>query len=145
MTECELVTRGFELFDAALEKATAEQAERIKKLRLIPEFAHSYALNEIYGGNALKDNIIDMLYDFFLNTDEGKKIPASERTALTLAVRKHVEETYGNVYEDYNRDLLERALGYGIYQIYEGMPQVVSTDDPKLNLKTTPDKWRPRD
>ena len=142
--ERELVTRGFELFDAALEKATPDQAERIKKLRLIPEFAHSYALNEVYGGDALKDNIINLLYDFF-KTDAGKNVPMGERTALTLAVRKHVEETYGNVYEDYNRDLLERALGYGIYQIYEGMPQVVSTDDPKLNLKTTPDKWRPRD
>jgi hypothetical protein len=68
-----------------------------------------------------------------------------ERTALTLAVRNHVVEQYGNIYEDYNRDLYERALSYGLYQIYEGMPRVTSINDPKLNLKTTPDKWRPRD
>ena len=141
--ECELVTRGFELFDAAMEKATPEQAKRIKKLRLIPEFAHSYALNEVYGSNALKDNIINLLYDFF-KTDAGKNVPMSERTELTLAVRNHVEEKYGDVYENYNRDLYSRALEYGLYQIYEGMPRVESIDDPGLNLGTTPDKWRPR-
>ena len=68
--ECELVTRGFELFDAAMEKATPEQTKRIAKLRLIPEFAHSYALYEVYGSNALKDNVINLLYDFF-KTDAG--------------------------------------------------------------------------
>ena len=63
---------------------------------------------------------------------------------LIFAVRDHVIGLYGDFYENYNRDLLERAIGYGIYQIYEGMPQVTSTDDPKVNLNTTPDKWRPR-
>ena len=145
VTECELVTRGFELFDAAAEKATDEQKDRIAKLRLIPEFAHSYALAEIYSSNALKDNIIDLIYDFFLKTEEGQKVPAADRTTLALAVRKHVEETYGDYYKNYNRDLLERALNYELYQIYEGMPQVMNTDDPKLNLKNTPDEWRGRD
>ena len=105
--ECELVTRGFELFDAALEKATPEQAKRIEKLRLIPEFAHSYALNEVYGSNTMKDNIINLLYDFF-KTDAGKNVPMSERTALTLAIRDHVEKKYGDIYENYNRDLYSR-------------------------------------
>ena len=145
VTECEIVTRGFELFDAAAAVAGPEQAERIAKLRLIPEFAHSYALAEVCSSTAIKDNIVALLYDFFQKDAQGKAIPMGERTALTLAVRNHVVEQYGNIYEDYNRDLYERALSYGLYQIYEGMPQVLSTDDPKLNLKTTPDKWRPRD
>ncbi len=145
VTESELVTRGFELFDAAAALAGPEQAERIAKLRLIPEFAHSYALAEIYGGSAIKDNIVALLYDFFQKNPEGKAVPMGERTSLTLAVRNHVEEKYGNTYEKYNRDLYERALSYGLYQIYEGMPQVLSIDDPKLNFNTTPDKWRPRD
>ena len=123
--------------------ATPEQAKRIAKLRLIPEFAHSYALYEVYGSNALKDNVINLLYDFF-KTDAGKNVPMSERTELTLAVRNHVEEKYGDVYENYNRDLYSRALEYGLYQIYEGMPRVESIDDLGLNLATTPDKWRPR-
>lgn len=145
VTECEIVTRGFELFDAAAAVAGPEQAERIAKLRLIPEFAHSYALAEVYSSTAIKDNIVALLYDFFQKDAQGKAIPMGERTALTLAVRNHVVEQYGNIYEDYNRDLYERALSYGLYQIYEGMPRVTSIDDPKLNLKTTPDKWRPRD
>ncbi|MBQ1196201.1 MAG: DUF4838 domain-containing protein [Clostridia bacterium] len=145
VTECEIVTRGFELFDAAAALAGPEQAERIAKLRLIPEFAHSYALAEVYSSTAIKDNIVALLYDFFQKDAQGKAVPMGERTALTLAVRNHVVEQYGNIYEDYNRDLCERALSYGLYQIYEGMPQVLSIDDPKLNLKTTPDKWRPRD
>lgn len=145
VTECEIVTRGFELFDAASAVAGPEQAERIAKLRLIPEFAHSYTLAEVYSSTAIKDNIVALLYDFFQKDAQGKAIPMGERTALTLAVRNHVVEQYGNIYEDYNRDLYERALSYGLYQIYEGMPRVTSIDDPKLNLKTTPDKWRPRD
>ena len=145
VTECELVTRGFELFDAAAALAGPEQAERIAKLRLIPEFAHSYALSEIYSPTALKDGIVDMLYAFFQENAEGKAVPMAERTALTLEVRNYVIDTYGDYYVSYNRDLCERALSYEIYQIYEGMPQVFTTDDPKLNLKTTPDKWRPRD
>ena len=144
VTECELVTRGFELFDAAAALAGPEQAERIAKLRLIPEFAHSYALAEVYSSNAIKDNIVNLIYDFFQKNAEGKAVPMGERTALTLAVRNHVEEQFEGIYEEYNRDLCERALSYGIYQIYEGMPRVTSIDDPKLNLKTTPDKWRPR-
>ena len=145
VTECELVTRGFELFDAAAALAGPEQAERIAKLRLIPEFAHSYALSEIYSSNAIKDGIVDMLYAFFQENAEGKAVPMAERTALTLAVRNYVIDTYGDYYESYNRELCENALSYEIYQIYEGMPQVLSIVDPKLNLKTTPDKWRPRD
>ena len=145
VTECELVTRGFELFDAAAALAGPEQAERIAKLRLIPEFAHSYALSEIYSSNAIKDGIVDMLYTFFQENAEGKAVPMAERTALTLAVRNYVIDTYGDYYESYNRELCENALSYEIYQIYEGMPQVLSIVDPKLNLKTTPDKWRPRD
>ena len=143
--ECELVTRGFELFDAAAEKATPEQKDRIAKLRLIPEFAHSYALFDIYGKTALQDNITNLLYDFFQNTEEGKKVPMAEVSKLLLEVRNYVTDLYGDYYESYNRDLFERALDYEIYQIYEGMPQVMSTDDPKVNFKTTPDKWRPRD
>ena len=143
--ECELVTRGFELFDAAAALAGPDQADRIAKLRLIPEFAHSYALSEIYSSNAIKDGIVDMLYAFFQENAEGKAVPMAERTALTLEVRNYVIDTYGDYYENYNRELCENALLYEIYQIYEGMPQVLSVDDPKLNLKTTPDKWRPRD
>ena len=145
VTECELVTRGFELFDAAAALAGPDQADRIAKLRLIPEFAHSYALSEIYSSNAIKDGIVDMLYAFFQENAEGKSVPMAERTALTLEVRNYVLDTYGDYYENYNRELCENALSYEIYQIYEGMPQVLSVDDPKLNLKTTPDKWRPRD
>ena len=145
VTECELVTRGFELFDAAAALAGPDQADRIAKLRLIPEFAHSYALSEIYSSNAIKDGIVDMLYAFFQENAEGKAVPMAERTALTLEVRNYVIDTYGDYYESYNRELCENALSYEIYQIYEGMPQVLSVDDPKLNLKTTPDKWRPRD
>ena len=86
-----------------------------------------------------------MLYAFFQENAEGKAVPMAERTALTLAVRNYVIDTYGDYYESYNRELCENALSYEIYQIYEGMPQVLSIVDPKLNLKTTPDKWRPRD
>ena len=143
--ECELVTRGFELFDAAAEKATPEQKDRIAKLRLIPEFAHSYALFDIYGKTSLQDNVTNLLYDFFQNTEEGKKVPMAEVSKLLLEVRNYVTDLYGDYYESYNRDLFERALDYEIYQIYEGMPQVMSTDDPKVSFKTTPDKWRPRD
>ena len=145
VTECEIVTRGFELFDAAAERATPEQKKRIEKLRLIPEFAHSYALYEIYGVSALKDNITSLLYDFSKNSEEGKKVSAAEMSKLMFAIRDHVVELYGDYYENYNRDLYTRALEYGLYQIYEGMPRVTSVDDPKLNLKITPDKWRPRD
>lgn len=143
VTESELVTRGFELFDAAMALAGPDQAERIAKLRLIPEFAHSYALYDVYGSAALKDNVITLLHDFF-KTEEGSKVPMGERTTLTFDVRNYVVEKYGNYYENYNRNLYSRALSYGLYQIYEGMPQVLSIDDPKLNLSTTPDKWRPR-
>ena len=145
VTECELVTRGFELFDAAAALAGPDQADRIAKLRLIPEFAHSYAIAENYSNTAIKDGIVNMLYAFFQENAEGKAVPMAERTALTLEVRNYVIDTYGDYYESYNRELCENALSYEIYQIYEGMPQVLSVDDPKLNLKTTPDKWRPRD
>ena len=145
VTECELVTRGFELFDAAAALAGPDQADRIAKLRLIPEFAHSYAIAENYSSNALEDTIVDLLYAFFQSNAEGRAIPMSERTLMTIEVRKYVKEQYADYYESYNRDLLERALSYDIYQVYEGMPRVLSTDDPKVNLNTTPDKWRPRD
>ena len=145
VTESELVTRGFELFDAAAELATPEQKKRITKLRMIPEFAHSYALYEIYSKNGLIDNVITLLNDFFTNSEEGKKVPLAERTKLIFALRDHITEKYKDVYKNYNRDLFERALTYGIHQIYEGMPYVASVDDPKVNLNTTPDKWRPRD
>lgn len=144
VTESELVTRGFELFDAAAELATPAEAYRIAKLRLIPEFAHSYALYEVYSKTGLVDNTVTLLNDFFTNTEEGKKVPQSERTTLIFALRDHITEKYKDIYEDYNLGLFDRALSYGIHQIYEGMPYVASVDDPKVNLGTTPDKWRPR-
>ncbi len=144
VTESELVTRGFELFDAAAELATPAEAYRIAKLRLIPEFAHSYALYEVYSKTGLVDNTVTLLNDFFTKTEEGKKVPQSERTTLIFALRDHITEKYKDIYEDYNLSLFDRALSYGIHQIYEGMPYVASVDDPKVNLGTTPDKWRPR-
>ena len=144
VTESELVTRGFELFDAAAELATPAEAYRIAKLRLIPEFAHSYALYEVYSKTGLVDNTVTLLNDFFTKTEEGKKVPHSERTTLIFALRDHITEKYKDIYEDYNLGLFDRALSYGIHQIYEGMPYVASVDDPKVNLGTTPDKWRPR-
>ena len=144
VTESELVTRGFQLFDAAAAVATSEQAARIAKLRLIPEFAHSYAMYEIYGEANLRKNISNLLADFFLETAAGRKLSSAERSAIHEAVVNYVCELYKDAYEEYNRDVLTRALSYGIYQIYEGMPIVTSIDDPNLNLKTTPDNWRPK-
>ena len=145
VTESELVTRGFELFDAAAELATPAEAYRIAKLRLIPEFAHSYALYEVYSKTGLVDNTVTLLNDFFTKTEEGKKVPQSERGTLIFALRDHITEKYKDIYEDYNLSLFDRALSYGIHQIYEGMPYVASVDDPKVKLNTTPDKWKPRD
>lgn len=144
--ESELVTRGFELFDAAAELATPEQAERIAKLRLIPEFAHSYALHEKC--SLMRDSIADLLLAYLTETSEGRTVPASERNALMFEVRDYVAQKYINpakeAYAQYNRDLFERAVSFGLTKIYEGMPETTDADDPKLDLKTTPDKWRPR-
>lgn len=142
--ECELVTRGFELFDAAAEKATPVQKDRIGKLRLIPEFAHSYALFDIYSKTALQDNITNLLYDFFQKTEEGKTVPSAEISKYLIPVRNHVVDLYGGYYESYNREVFEHAISYGIYKIYEGMPHTDNPGDPKVSFKTTPDKWRPR-
>lgn len=146
IVESELVTQGFALFDAAAEVATSEQAARIAKLRLIPEFAHSYALGTRC--SAMRDSITDLLLDFLTNTAEGKTVPAAERNSLMFKVRDYVSDNYITPfkaeYEAYNRDLFERAVSFEITQIYEGMPVTNNANDPKLNLKTTPDKWRPK-
>lgn len=148
VVESELVTRGFELFDAAAAVATPEQATRIAKLRLIPEFAHSYALYESYCNAKPSKVIEDLLFDFFLETSEGRKVNATERAELSENLRNYICERYNveqeQAYENYNRDLFARALTYRIHQLYEGMPYVVSVDDPNLNFKTTPDNWRPK-
>lgn len=142
IVESELVTRGFTLFDAAAAMATPEQAERIAKLRLIPEFAHSYALNAKH--NAMRDSISDLILDFFSKSAEGKTVPTSERNSMLFEVRNYVVGKYKGDYENYNRSLFERAVSFGLTRIYEGMPSTTDANDPKLNLKTTPDKWRPR-
>ena len=140
IVESELVTRGFELFDAAAAKATPEQVKRIEKLRLIPEFAHSYAMYEKY--NLMQDGITELLRTFLT---EDCEIPDSERDSLLISVCDYVTETYvepyGQEYEAYNRDLFLRAFNCGVTMFYEWMPVVSGADDPNLNLKTTPDKW----
>ena len=146
LVESELITRGFELFDAAAAQATPEQADRIAKLRLIPEFAHSYALHEKCV--LMRDSIVDLLLDFMTQTAEGRKVPASERNSLIFKVRDHVADKYvrpyNKEYTQYNTDLFNRAVSCGITKIYEGMPYTDSVKDPNLNLSTTPDKWRPK-
>lgn len=143
--ECELVARGFELFDAAAKLATPNEAERIAKLCLIPEFAHSYALKDLYNSRSVKDNITNLLSDFFMKDEEGKVLTIAEKSAYISAVRDYVLSKYNDeTYEAYNRDLYGRALKLEMTRIYEGMPYTDSIDDPNLNLKETPDKWRPR-
>jgi hypothetical protein len=91
------------------------------------------------------DLLADLLSDFFMNDEEGKVLPIAEKSAYISAVREYVLGKYNEAaYEEYNRDLYARALKLEMTRIYEGMPYTDSIDDPNLNLKETPDKWRPR-
>ena len=140
VVECEVVVRGAELFDAAAALATPDEAERIAKLRMIPEFAHSYALKELYSIKAIKDNITNLLSDFFAQSEEGKSVPAAEKTELIFAVREQVVNTYRDAYEKYNRELFGRAMKYEINKISEAMPYFTLTDD--IDFNVVPGEWK---
>jgi len=140
VVECEVVVRGAELFDAAAALATPDEAERIAKLRMIPEFAHSYALKELYSIKAIKDNITNLLSDFFAQSEEGKSVPTAEKTELIFAVREQVVNTYRDAYEKYNRELFGRAMKYEINKISEAMPYFTLTDD--IDFNVVPGEWK---
>ena len=144
ITECELIEKGFELFDKAIRCATPKQAQRIQKLLLIPEFSRSYTLYDKYSLKAIEKNVSRLLDDLFITSDEAKTLSKSEQESLRGEIIKYVLDLYKDKYEQYNKKLFIKAFDFGITKIHEIMPQIEGLDDPKLDLSQTPDKWKPR-
>jgi len=139
VTESELVSKGTELFNAALAVATEEQAYRIRKAMLQIEFLRSYSMHATKSKNAITDNIITLLSDFFRSTEEGRPVSSSEKNKLIFAVRDYVSENYGGEYASFNKALYEEAQGYGIARLGEGSPDISGAD---VDFDRLPYDWK---
>ncbi len=137
----ELVTRGYELFDAALAQADEEQAERIDVIKMQLDFLNSYALQNKYRRNALKDNIRMLLQNFFKQHPDGMTVPQDEQTSYKSKICDYVIEKYLGIYEEFNRDLYRRAIRYGITRIYEGSKDIREAGEDKIGFKNVPYLW----
>ena len=136
----ELVTRGYELFDAALAKADEDQAVRIDKIKLQLDFLNSYTMYYKYSRDVMLDNIEQLLLNFFAKHPDGKALPKEEQTSYIRTVREYVYAAYRDAYEEYNRDLYERAIWHGITMLREGGLDISEHGD-RLDFNSTPLSW----
>jgi hypothetical protein len=139
-TPSELVSRGYELFDAALAAADEDQAERIGKIKLQLDFLNSYTMYYKYSRDVMLDNIEQLLMNFFAKHPDGKALPKDEQTSYIRTVREYVYAAYRDVYEEYNRDLYERAIWHGITMLREGGLDISEHGD-RLDFNSTPLSW----
>ena len=137
----ELITRGYELFDAALALADEEQASRIDIVKMQLDFLNSYALNSKYRRTTIRDNIRILLNNFFEKHPDGQTISEDERTSLVGTVCNYVIEKYLSIYEEYNRDLYRRAIQYGIIYIHSGAKNIITAGEDDIALKNVPWIW----
>ena len=136
----ELITRGYELFDAALAKADEDQAERIEKIKLQIDFLYSYAMYANSNKDVLYDNIEQLLINFFDDHPDGKQIPVSEQKAHIRTIREYAAEDYLKAYEEFNRDLHARAIRNGITMLREGGIDIVDRAK-NLVFRSVPLEW----
>ena len=136
----ELVSRGYELFDAALAKADEDQAERIDKIKLQLDFLNSYTLYANANKDVLYDNIEQLLINFFDDHPDGGQIPVNEQKSYIRTIREHAAESYLASYEEYNRELYQRAVWYGITMIHEGDADISESKD-QMNFDRVPREW----
>ena len=136
----ELVSRGYELFDAALVAADEDQAERIGKIKLQLDFLNSYTLYANANKDVLYDNIEQLLINFFDDHPDGGQIPVNEQKSYIRTIREHAAESYLASYEEYNRELYQRAVWYGITMIHEGDADISESKD-QMNFDRVPREW----
>ncbi len=135
-----LVTRGYELFDAALAKADEDQAERIDKIKLQLDFLYSYTLYYKYSRDIMLDNIEQLLMNFFAQHPDGKALPKDEQSSYIRTVREFVYAAYRDTYETYNSDLHQRAVWHGITMLREGGLDI-SEHASHLDFSSVPISW----
>ncbi len=135
----ELITRGYELFDAALAVADEDQAERIDKIKLQLDFLNSYAMYANSNTDVLYDNIEQLLINFYDDHPDGKQIPVNEQKSYIRTIREYAAQSYLQAYEDYNRALYQRAVRHSITMLHEGDQDITTTD--QLNFRNVPREW----
>jgi len=135
-----LVSRGYELFDAALALADEDQAERIEKIKLQLDFLYSYTLYYKYSRDVLYDNIEQLLMNFFKQHPDGKSIPKDEQNSYIRNIREYAAKPYLTAYEEYNLTLYKNAVWHGITMLYEGCYDITESKD-RMVFQNVPREW----
>lgn len=134
----ELITRGTELFEAALEKADEDQKYRIEKIKLQLDFLRSCTLYEQMQNAS---NNIEKLLQAFLFSEKGAGLNMTEKLDLIRNARAYVVEKVKEEYQNYNKNLCETALKYGTFRLREGGKIIDSENYTELKFHLLPDYW----
>ncbi len=133
--EHKIVTEGKKLFAEAMEMAeTDDQKSRIDKTSIQISYLESYYLAyKLSKGNGAVGKIIANFYK-----ENPDAIDSELKNSLRVAILKFSNEQAFKDYIEFNRQLADKMLKYGIHNPRESFWMNADT---VLNLKNTPDDW----
>ncbi len=130
-----ILTEGKRLFAEAMEMAeTEDQKSRIDKTSIQISYLESYYLAyKLSKGNGAVGKIIANFYK-----ENPDAIDSELKNSLRVDILKFSNEQAFNDYIEFNRQLADKMLKYGIHNPRESFWMNADT---VLNLKNTPDDW----
>ena len=127
-----VLTKGYELFNAALEKAeTDEQRARIDKCMIQVEYLDSYCRAHI--NNTRITNITKII-----RAIASEHLSNKDLTVFTNNIVKNIRASYNEEYYSFNLALVNKMRSYNIWMTREGGHFPANEN---LNLNSTPEKW----
>ena len=134
-----LVSKGTELFEAAMTLATPEQQDRIVKARLQLDFLRSYAMYE-RADKAL--NNVEKIVDNFMFSSKASSLELGEKQNIIREISNLVKERLKTEYAEYNEQLCLTMLKYcDNFMLKEGQARITRENYTQLDFSKAPKDW----